>query len=73
MALERARQAQEEGREFLRQTLDRRRKQEAAEGEKHRAHLEKRMKALLSLKSNIESSKVCVCVKCECVKWCESV
>ena len=61
VALERAREAQQEGREFLRQTLDRRRKQEAAEGEKHRAHLEKRMKALLSLKNNIESSKVCVC------------
>ena len=58
VALEHARQAHQEGREFLRQTLDRWRKQEAAEGEKHRAHLEKRMKALLSLKNNIESSKV---------------
>ena len=66
VALEHARLAQEEGRKFLRKTLDRRRKQEAVEGERHRAHLERRMKALLSLKSNIEESQVRACV-CECV------
>ena len=57
-AIEKARQAQLEGRRFLQETLGRQRKKEAEEGVWHRAHLEQRMKAMLSLKGNIEASQV---------------
>ena len=57
-AVEKARQAQEAGKVFLRQTLERRKREEAKERDRHRTHLERRMKALLSLKENIEKSQV---------------
>ena len=58
VAIERARQAQREGRRFLQETLGRQRRKEVEEGAWHRAHLEQRMKAMLSLKGNIETSQV---------------
>ena len=57
---EQARQAQEKGKQFLQETLDRRKREEALEGDKHRSYLDRRIKAMLSLKKNIESSQVII-------------
>ena len=56
--VEEARETQEKGRQFLHATIGRRRKEEAAKEEKERVRLDKRVKALLSLKKNIDSSHV---------------
>ena len=56
-AIESAREAHEKGKQFLRKTLAKRRKEEALAGKKHRLHLDKRIKAILSLKQNIDSSQ----------------
>ena len=56
-AIERAKQAQEKGKQFLHKTIERQRKEEALAGKRHRRHLEKRVKAILSLKQNIDSSQ----------------
>ncbi len=56
--VEGAREAQERGRQFLHASIGRRRKEEAAKEEKERVRLDKRVKALLSLKKNIDSSQV---------------
>ena len=56
-AIEKARKAHEKGKQFLRKTLERRRKEEALAGKKHQQHLEKRMQAILSLKHNIDASQ----------------
>ena len=70
-AIERARRAHEEGKVFLHKTLELRREKEAENGRKEREELDKRMRAVLSLKRNMESSEVrvkisltsvCVCV-----------
>jgi hypothetical protein len=56
-AVEHAKQAQEKGKQFLHKTIERRRKEEALASKRHRQHLEKRVKAILSLKQNIDSSQ----------------
>ena len=56
-AIDHAKQAQEKGKHFLHKTIERRRKEEALAGKRHRQHLEKRVKAILSLKQNIDSSQ----------------
>ena len=56
--VEQTRQAQEKGKQFLQETLDRRKREEAIEGDKYRSYLDGRIKAMLSLKKNIESSQV---------------
>ena len=56
-AVENAKQAQEKGKQFLHKTIERRRKEEAFAGKRHRQHLENRVKAILSLKQNIDSSQ----------------
>lgn len=56
-AVENAKQAQEKGKQFLHKTIERRRKEEALAGKRHRQHLENRVKAILSLKQNIDSSQ----------------
>ena len=56
--IEKARQAQEDGRAFLRKTMERRRQEEAKEEMQQRQQLERRVKAALSLKRNLESSEV---------------
>ena len=56
-AVEHAKQAQEKGKEFLHKTIEKRRKEEALAGKKHRQHLENRVKAILNLKQNIDSSQ----------------
>ena len=56
-AIEHAKQAQEKGKQFLHKTIERRRKEEALAGKSHRQHLEKRVKAILSLKQNIDSNQ----------------
>ena len=55
--IEYAKQAQQKGKQFLHKTIERRRKEEALAGKRHRQHLEKRVKAILSLKQNIDSSQ----------------
>ena len=55
---EKARQAQEDRMAFLRKTMERRRQEEAKEEVQQRQQLERRMKAVLSLKKNLESSEV---------------
>ncbi len=57
--IEEAREAQEKGREFLQYTMERLRREEAVKEEKERARLDRRVKTLMSLKKNIESSQVC--------------
>lgn len=54
--MERALQAQEHGRKFLQQTLQRRMKTKEAEGGQRRTEQEKRMRAVAGLKESIESS-----------------
>ena len=56
-AVEHAKEAHEKGKMFLRKTLAKRKKEEVLAGKKHRQHLEKRIKAILSLKQNIDSSQ----------------
>ena len=56
-AITHAKQAQEKGKQFLHKTIERRRKEEALAGKRHRQHLENRVKAILSLKQNIDSSQ----------------
>ena len=57
-AIKRARQAQEEGRAFLHKTLEQRRERETEEGRREREDMEKRMRAVLSLKRNTEDNEV---------------
>ena len=57
-AIEQAGRAQEQGKVFLHETMERHRQVEAREREKERNHLEERVKAILSLKNNTESAKV---------------
>ena len=45
------------GKQFLHKIIERRRKEEALAGKRHRQHLERRVKAILSLKQNIDSSQ----------------
>ena len=59
-AIEKAQQAQEEGRAFLRKTLKQRKKREAEEGKREREEMERRTRAILNLKKNTESSEVSV-------------
>jgi len=56
--LEQAKLSQEKGKQFLQETIVKRKKEEAVMEEQHRAHLDKRIKAMISLKNNIESSQV---------------
>ena len=59
-AIKTAHASQAEGRAFLRQTLDQRRTREAEEGRREREEMERKMKAVLSLKKNTESSVVSI-------------
>ena len=63
--MEQARLAQEKGKQFLQETMDKRRREEAEIDEQHRAHLDRRIKAMISLKKNIESSQVSVVYCCQ--------
>lgn len=57
-AIEQAMKAQEQGKVFLQETMERHRREEARERERERNHLEERVRAILSLKSNTESAQV---------------
>ena len=57
-AIAEARLAQQTTRQLIRATSEKRREKEARDHVKHQDHLESRIKAMLSLKSNIESSQV---------------
>ena len=70
-AIERARRAHEEGKVFLHKTLERRREKEAEKGRKEREELDKRMRAALSLKRNMESSEVRVKISVTSVCVCK--
>ena len=59
-AIERAMEAHEKGKVFLRRTLVKHRKEEILAGKRHRQHLEARIKAILSLKRNIDSSQATI-------------
>lgn len=56
--LEEAREAQERGRQFLQLSMGQHKKEEAVEEGKKKAQLESKVKAIVSLKRNIESSRV---------------
>lgn len=75
-AIEQARRAQEKGKAFLHETMERHRREEARERERERYHLEERVRAILSLKNNTESAQVCQnvrMVQAYCVRYVESI
>ena len=62
-AVERAQQTLREGQTFLQKTLETRRAKEQEEREREREKSNQRVRAVLSLKKNIESSEVSCCEK----------
>ena len=60
LLMKQARLAQEKGKQFLQESADKRKREKAEVDEQHRAHLDRRIKAMISLKKNIESSQVSV-------------
>lgn len=57
-AIQKAQKAQKEGQAFLHKTLEKQKEREAEKGRREKEEMEKRMKAVLSLKKNIEDSEV---------------